>query len=172
MAVEKSDLAAKIEEFTVNRLTYEQFIEASCNTVFDEGTGEIIGPRVESEASLQPGEFYITVDEAINPDFQLSTYVTQVDFRQTVSSMINFRGVTYDADWAAKLSSYGELSTADSPSDLYVHYDSQDPEVKNPDAPYEYPRHGDLVFYSRSGREFMYTQLSGSSPTNTQFQAV
>ena len=99
--------------------------------------------------------------------------MTLVDFYQQTSSMLNFRGVTYDEVWAAKLSAYETLSTADSPSDLYIHYIDGQPQISNDAALYEYPRHGDTVVYSKTGREFMYTQILASSPStpaNTQFQ--
>lgn len=160
MPVPVDQLTSQVLDFAVNRLTYSQFVEASCNTSVDQSTGELKGPIDPGLAYLSPSEFYMTVDEPLNPDFQLSAYVTLAQFFQTVSSTINFRGVTNDADWAAKLSAYAALSTADSPSDLYVHYDAGDPRISNENAPYDRPGHGDLVFYGGAGREFMYTRLS------------
>ena len=145
--------------FAVNRLTTRQYLAARENTRINPETNENMGALDENAPYLLSNEFYMTVDEAINPDFQLSNYVNRMEFYQTVSSMINFRGVTMDGEWASKLSAYADLSTADSPSDIYVHYDAENPQISNENAPYEWPSHGDLVFYGKTGREFMYTQV-------------
>ena len=152
--------------FAVNRLTYRQYIDAFNNTSVDPATNEIIGPIDPGLPSLSAGEFYMTADETLNPDFQLSDYIARVEFYEIISSMINFRGVTHDAGWAAKLSSYSDLSTADSPSDLYVYFDAANPTHRNPDAPYISAQHGDVVFFGGTGREFMYTKNIDEIPPN------
>ena len=156
--VDSNGISSRNITFAVNRLTHEQFIRALENTNLDKTTNQLGGPITANMPYLLSNEFYMTVDEDVNADFQLSSYVTLVDFYQAISGLINFRGITHDDDWLSS-NFDGEdpsVPVTASPSDLYVHYKEG---AVNPDAPYLSAAHGDMVFHSPSGREFMYTRV-------------
>lgn len=140
-SVSSSDVDVRDVTFAVNRLTHQQYLDALDNTVIDKAQNTIVSAVNPSFMSLRPNQFYMTVDEDIKGDFQMSSYVSLVDFYQQTSSMLNFRGVTHDSEWAGQFVS--ALTASTSPNDMYAGTS---------------PSHGDVVFYSENGQEFMYTK--------------
>ena len=156
-SVSPAELSAQDVTFAVNRLTHQQYLDALDNTVIDRQWNTIVSAADPSFMSIKPNQFYMTVDEDIKGDFQLSDYVSNVDFYQQTSSMLNFRGMTHDDAWVRLFIEETHVQT--SPSDLYKYWGypltSTNPLTK--DAPYLAPKHGDMVFAAGTGQEFMYT---------------
>lgn len=116
-SVSPAELSAQDVTFAVNRLTHQQYLDALDNTVIDKAQNTIVSAVNSAFMSLRPNQFYMTVDEDIKGDFQLSDYVSLVDFYQQTSSMLNFRGMTHDDAWARLFMEETHVQT--SPSDLY-----------------------------------------------------